>query len=179
MIFKSSAALFIISIAAAISLSFVHEVTLEPIALRQTEAEAAAIQTLFPESDTVAEVDITDANISRVLSVSSGNSLLGWAVFTSPRGYGGPINMMVGIDTNGVVKGVQILSHTETPGLGANASQLRFKDQYLNKSQNLTVTKAPPGDNEIQAITSATITSRSVTDGVNHALAFIAAKLIS
>ncbi len=82
---------------------------------------------------------------------------------------------MVGLSSAGKVTGIKILSHTETPGLGANAPLPKFSDQYKNKpiKEKLEVVKvAPSKDNQIQAITGATITSKAVTLGVNDAVDF-------
>ena len=71
--------------------------------------------------------------------------------------------------------GIKILSHTETPGLGANAPKPQFSGQYKDKpiENKLEVVKvAPTKDNEIQAITGSTITSKAVTLGVNDAIDF-------
>ena len=70
--------------------------------------------------------------------------------------------------------GHQILSHTETPRLGAKAAEPAFSGQFRDKkTDELTVTKTSPGkDSEIQAISGATITSRAVTSGANTALKY-------
>jgi electron transport complex protein RnfG len=107
-----------------------------------------------------------------VLSCHKGGALTGYVVFASPKGYSGSVDIMVGFDTAGTLMGVQILSHAETPGLGANATKPSFLDQFKSKNGELTVTKAPPGENEIQAITSATITSTAMVRGVNEARTF-------
>lgn len=89
-------------------------------------------------------------------------------------GFDGEITMMVGIDADGKVLGISIISHTETAGLGAvaaadNAKGQAFRDQFIGMSGSLAVTK---DGGEVDAITGATITSRAVTRGVNQALEF-------
>lgn len=90
----------------------------------------------------------------------------GQAVVASPRGYSGPIEMMVGIDKEGKVTGVKILNHRETPGLGANIVKSRFLNQFIGKSLKDPI--EPKKD--IDAITGATISSRAVCSGVREAL---------
>ncbi|MDR1914349.1 MAG: RnfABCDGE type electron transport complex subunit G [Clostridiales bacterium] len=165
--------LLVITAIAAALLGFVRDVTLDPIAERQKEGEAAAISSIFANADESKEEVIESELVSRVLSVYAQGEFIGYAVFTSSVGYGGAVDLLVGVNADKVIQGVQILNHTETPGLGANAANAPFLDQYKDKSQALTVSKSAPAGNEIQAITSATITSTAVTNGVNSALIFV------
>ena len=68
---------------------------------------------------------------------------------------------------NGAITGVEILSHGETPGLGANAVKPDFKNRFIGKSGQLTVDKNSNDGQNVQAITAATITSKAVTGAVN------------
>ncbi len=77
---------------------------------------------------------------------------------------------MVGIDTSGKVTGVSILSISETAGLGMNARNESFINQYIGKSGTIGICKNGASDTEIQALTGATITSKAVTSAVNTAL---------
>jgi len=90
----------------------------------------------------------------------------GKAVSVSPRGYSGPINMMVGVDRSGTVIGIKILNQTETPGLGANVVKTKFLNQFIGKTAKDQI--EPKKD--IDAITGATISSRAVCKGVKDAL---------
>jgi len=85
----------------------------------------------------------------------------------------------VGIDNKGKLIGIKILSHTETPGLGAKAAEPAFSDQFEQKNvDSVVITKTKPAaENEVQAISGATITSRAVADGVNTALEYWAKNL--
>lgn len=90
----------------------------------------------------------------------------GKAIAVSPRGYGGPIEMMVGIDEKGKISGVKILSHRETPGLGANIVKPKFLEQFKGK----TLKDPIEPKKDIDAVTGATISSRAVCAGVKEAL---------
>jgi electron transport complex protein RnfG len=90
----------------------------------------------------------------------------GKAVSVSPRGYSGPINMLVGVDRLGKLIGIMILNQTETPGLGANVSRPIFLNQFIGKTDKDPI--EPKID--IDAITGATISSRAVCSGVKQAL---------
>ncbi|MBQ8621780.1 MAG: FMN-binding protein [Oscillospiraceae bacterium] len=99
----------------------------------------------------------------------------GYAVQVCPSGFNGQMDMMVGIDPEGNVTAISIISHTETAGLGAvaaadTAAGDAFRSQFAGLSGTLAVTK---DGGEIDALTGATITSRAVTAGVNAALACV------
>ena len=103
----------------------------------------------------------------------------GYAVEVTPTtGFNGAITMMVGIDNEGKVLGISVVTQTETAGLGAVAAATTsageaFRDQYVGLSGSVSVTK---DGGEVEAITGATITSRAICDGVKAALACVANK---
>ena len=97
-------------------------------------------------------------------------------VFTAAaKGYGGDVTVMVGIGADGKVTGIEILSHDETPGLGANSTKPEFKNRFVGKSGVLMVSKTSNEGQNVQAITAATITSKAVTSAVNASLSAYAA----
>ena len=105
----------------------------------------------------------------------------GWAVQVSANGFGGEVNMMVGIDKAGNVIGISIISHAETPSLGAvaaenNAAGEGFRSQFAGLSGTLAVKK---DGGTVDAISGATITSRAVVEGVNAALRCVAKEVQS
>lgn len=111
---------------------------------------------------------------SVVTAYKGGNELLGYVItVTNGEGYGGDIQISVGVLADGAVAGVEILSIGETPGLGMNAQN----DSFLNKFSGVTTdgfTYTKTGStrpDEIDAISSATYTTKSMTNGVNAALA--------
>ncbi|MBQ8766294.1 MAG: FMN-binding protein [Clostridia bacterium] len=97
-------------------------------------------------------------------------NVIGYVFTTSAKGYGGEIVTMVGVKADGTVSGMDFLSISETAGLGMNADADEFKNQYVGKSGEIGVNKNAPAENEIQALTGATITSKAVTEAVNIAL---------
>ena len=99
-----------------------------------------------------------------------------YAVEVNPIGFDGPVKMMVGV-VGGKVTGISIISHTETPGLGAVAAEKSakgagFRVQFIGLVSGIEVNGE--GENSIDSITGATITSKAVTAGVNAALEFVA-----
>ena len=102
-----------------------------------------------------------------VYDASDGEKTVGTVVnIISKDGYGGDIQLAVGVDTENRVTGVAILSINETAGLGMNAER-DLVPQYPGKNGRLKVTK---DGGEIEAISGATITSRAVTNAVSAAL---------
>ena len=97
-------------------------------------------------------------------------NIAGYVFTTSAKGYGGDIVTMVGVNSDGTVSGMDFLSISETAGLGMNADSDDFKNQFVGKSGEVGVNKNEPAENEIQALTGATITSKAVTEAVNIAL---------
>ena len=110
------------------------------------------------------------------VGLDSAGQTVGYVFETESKGYGGTVKVMTGISTQGNVTGVIVLSHSETPGLGANAEKESLRDQYKEQPvSNLTggiqvVKFQAPQEGEIQAMTGATITSNAVTSAVNQAI---------
>ena len=94
----------------------------------------------------------------------------GYVLRVSTSGFGGAIDMMVGVDTNGTVTGISIISHSETASLGANCTREDFRSQFVGASGAVAVTK---DGGQIEALTGATVTSRAVSDGVSLALRYV------
>ena len=163
--------LLIIAAVMAAALAGVNYITAPIIAELKAEKTQAAIEAVLPGGgESVAFSD--DSGI--VTTVYQGES--GYAVEVAPVGFDSAITMMVGIDNEGNVLGIDIISHKETAGLGAvaaadTAAGEAFRTQYVGKSGVLAVSK---DGGEIDALTGATITSRAVTSGVNAALAVVA-----
>ena len=92
---------------------------------------------------------------------------------TDKEGYGGDIQITVGITADGTISGVAFLSISETAGLGMKATEPSFYNQYVNKKADKFVVSKDGGDGEqIDALSGATITSRAVTGAVNTALGY-------
>ena len=113
------------------------------------------------------------AVIDGIAYLVSGNNTYGYVVtVTSKEGYGGDIQFSVGFDMEGKVTGISVLSIAETAGLGMKAKDKAFLDKFVGKSGgNFVVDKDNTSGlpNEIDAISSATITTRAFTKGVNAA----------
>lgn len=181
--------LLIITAIAALILGWAHKITLEPIKQQNIKTNNEAMKEVLPSAEGFKKLGATvpeageklelqlpkEGPILEVNKGEKGGQVAGYTIKVATKGYAGLIEMMVGISTEGKVDGIKILSHSETPGLGANAPNPEFSGQYKGKpiAKPLDVVKTTPSaDNQIQAITGATITSRAVTKGVNDAVAF-------
>jgi len=180
-IVKPGLVLFVTALIAALTLSLIREATRETIAQNEINKRIAAMSEVLPQADGTFGETVETGNEAGVISYQeglAGGQTVGYVMSVSEIGYGGTISLLVGISADGTVADVRIIAHTETPGLGAKASDDSFLSQYTGKSGALRVVKqAPAANNEIQAITSATITTTAVTNGINKALAFYESEL--
>lgn len=190
-IIKLGFVLLLVCMVAALALGFTNEVTKEPIAFNISESNRLARVEVFPQADNFkliatideeaeeytphasAEMFLADyADVAEVYEASNAaGDVLGYVIRTTPYGYGGSIDVIIGFQLDGVITGVRVGDHQETPGLGAKAKLAKYYDQYngLTATGDIVVIKeaVKEGQNAIVAITSATITSDAITSGVN------------
>lgn len=171
-ILKNTWILTVITLVAGVTLGFVYEITKDPIAKAQEAAKQEACREVFPEADTFEIVEQkTDAVDEVYMAVKEGAEVGCVITATSKEGYGGDIQVTVGITSDGMINGISILSINETAGLGMNAKKPEFMGQYAGKiTDHFYVDKDGGTGEEIAAISGATITSRAVTQAVNTAL---------
>ncbi|SHE67918.1 RnfABCDGE type electron transport complex subunit G [Alkalibacter saccharofermentans] len=183
---RLSLVLFIISGIAALLLGATNYVTKDVIAEQiRLENEKARMEVLgdaeeFQQLDedliSAAAQSLGFDNLEVIEEVYEGISAgqaVGYTFKSVPRAYGGEITVLTGISIDGTVTGMRIVSHTETPGLGAKATDGSFMAQFENQSATspLQVIKSgTPGQNEISAITGATITTEAIAQGVNYSI---------
>lgn len=177
-IFGVGLKLFLITAISAMTLAFTNSIT-EPVIRKNAEKkqEESMKKVLseavsFEKSDmsALALVDLQCAVTDVYKGINEAGKEAGYAVMVSSGGYGGEITLAVGIDSELKVTGVDVISHSETPGLGAKCVSDVFKNQFINKGIGVEAVKNGAKDNQIDAITSATITSKAVTNGVNTAI---------
>ena len=169
-------ALLVIAAVSGGVLGLVYGMTKDAIAEVDQKKNEAAIQAVLPlEGEITYKADTLKYNYGGVdltfpcnLAYDANGNFQGAAVKTSEGGFGGKIDMMVGFLADGTIKGISVLSHAETPGLGANMTG-KFKDQFVDKNPadfRLIVTK---DGGDVDAITAATITSRAFSKAVDKA----------
>ncbi len=166
---KLSGVLCVITLAAALLLACVNSMTEEKIAAADKKASEEAMRHIMAAATSFAPV--TDSVYE---ARDKDGVAVGWCATVTEKGFGGDLVMMVGLDTEYTVCGIEILSHSETPGLGAKATEQTFKEKFVGKSAALSVVKnATDNPSEVQAITGATITSRAAASGVADTKALI------
>ena len=172
-VLRLAATLLIITAVVAAALAGVNAITAPAIAKLTAEKTQMAIEAVLPgggeEMTDLNAVDYEGADL--VSKVYKGES--GYAIEVTPGGFDNTITMMVGVDFEGNILGIDIISHTETAGLGAVADAetpagQNFRGQFVGMSGSVAVEK---DGGQVDSITGATITSRAVCDGVNAALA--------
>lgn len=166
-----AAALLIICLIATTLLAGTNLITSEKIALNAVETEKASRMLVLPEGKEYGEVTTLESGITYCVGLDESGNQVGYVFTANAKGYGGTVAVMVGLDNEGIITGIEILSHSETPGLGANATKDDFKGRFVGKSGELTVDKTSNDGQNIQAITAATITSKAVTGAVNSVTA--------
>ena len=186
-IIKNTIILTVITLVSGLLLGLAYEVTKDPIAQSEENAKREAWQAVFPDADLTAfeETDVDtdvadqviadlgiDATIDEVCTVDGGDT--GYVITaTDSEGYGGDIQVVVGITADGTVSGISFLSISETAGLGMNAKNESFYGQYVGVQTDHFYVSKDGGEGEpIDAISGATITSRAVTGAVNAALGY-------
>ena len=171
-IIKTAVSLFLICAVAAGATAFVNSVTADTIQANAAKEADAAKGAVLDAAESFEEVSLSDGNTGYIGKNAAGETV-GYVFSSSATGYGGKLEIMTGFDPAGAVTGVQILSINETPGLGMRAKNDSFLQQFPGTDGELTVIKnAVPQQNEIQALTSATITSRAMAKAVNAARAY-------
>ena len=176
-------ALLVIAAVSGGVLGLVYGVTKDAIAEVDQKKNEAAIKAVLPLENVTYKADTLKYNYEGAdltfpcnLAYDANGNFKGAAVKTNEGGFGGKIDMMVGFLADGTIKGTSVLSHAETPGLGANMTG-KFKDQFVDKNPNnfKLIVKKDGGD--VDAITAATITSRAFSKAVDKAYqAFMANK---
>ncbi|WOC31457.1 MULTISPECIES: RnfABCDGE type electron transport complex subunit G [Caproicibacterium] len=168
---KPVVVLFLICLIVSLMLAFTNELTKNKIVEINQQNEQASQQQVLPGADSFE----TKTSQGVTYSVGKkGGAVTGYVFTTTSKSYGGDVKVMTGISKDGKVTGVNLLETSDTPGLGLNAQDASFRDQYKQKvpdSGQFEVNKSgKTGDGQIAALTGATITSRAVTDAVNQAV---------
>ena len=167
--------LFAVTAVTGLILGLVQNITQRAIERVELEARNAAFRIVMPAAQNFETFEVKpDEVISDVQKGTDGSGLVGWCLSVNAKGYGGNVAFIVGITKEGTVKAINILNHSETPGLGAKSTEPEFYEQFNDKSVlPLKVVKgAASNPDEIAAISGATITSNAVTSGVNSAVEY-------
>ena len=191
-IIKNTLSLTLITVVLGAVLGLVHSVTAEPIAQQEVMKKQEACEKVFSGaasfetvdlaaegleeqfSTALSEAGLTEEHIDEVYyAADDSGSIQGYVLtVTTGEGYGGDIQFAMGISLDGTIQGISFLSIGETAGLGMRANTEEFKSQFAGKNaESIVYSKTgASGENEIDALSGATITTTAVTNGVNAGL---------
>lgn len=151
--------------------SFVYSVTIDAYNQNLENEKRIALTGIFAESnsDVIDYETMTNSNpaVNDIYYVSKNGEGAGFCVNITAKGFGGDMTLMIGYNYDGSLKGVQVISHAETPGVGTKALVSEHLSQYNGKSGELTIAKGSSAD--ISAVSGATISSKAVHAAVNSA----------
>lgn len=171
--------LAIICIVVTLALSSTNLLTagkIEALAIEtQNKAMAKLMEGEYEEITETLTLDKTEVTYN---IVKKDEQVIGYIFITSAKGYGGDIQVMTAVNSDGTVAAVEILDASgETPGLGQNVTKPDWYAQFAGLKDDITIIKggtANAENNEINAVTGATISSKAVTSAVNQALDYAA-----
>ena len=189
-IVKNTLILTAITVVSGLLLGVVYGITKEPIAQAQENTKQEAYRTVLSDASEFETVEFDADAAASLLSengytsdviteIAEGTDASGETVgyvisVQSSEAYDGSLSLSVGIASDGTVTGIEMLEISETAGLGMKADEAEFKDQFKDKNvQKFTYTKTgEDGDDKIDAISGATITTNAVTNAVDSALVY-------
>ena len=176
-LFKLTVVLTIICSLAATALALVYTITKEPIAYQQRLKKLKAIKAVQPDYDNEPDQDFVDLKTdgsaevpTRFYITKKGETPTGVVFMVSAVGYGGTIDLMVGLNPEGSITGVQVLRHTETPGLGAKITEEKFLKQFIAKNVQDTNWALKKEGGDIDQISGATISPQAVVKALSGGL---------
>lgn len=184
-IVKSTLILVAITLTAALCLAVVNAVTKDRIKIAEKNERMDSFYTVMKNANVFDQIPNSDVdkynaeNSVNVIEAYKGydkeNKLTGIVVSVlSHNGYGGDIVLSVGVDPDGVITGMKVTSMSETSGLGANCQNEEWAAQFAGKTIPLTYSKngQQNDNNTVDALTSATITTKAVLEAVNVGTGF-------
>lgn len=188
---KEAAILFAITLIAGLALGFTYQLTKEPIRIQKEKKMREACQEVFTDASefTVIEIMADEETMTEMASrgvtvgkiyeaTNSSATRLGYVVEVSTKGYEKPISIYLGVRNDGTLNGISIVEIAETPGLGMRAEEVLVPQFAGKKVKEFTYTKVgSQSDSEIDAIASATVTTKAVLNAVNAGLDFFADEL--
>lgn len=189
---RDSLILFAITLIAGLLLGGVYAITKNPIAKTQEDKKNEAYQAVFTDAEEFTEVTdaadaqqiLTDAGYTKdridevKAAMDADGNILGYVMtITSSEAYGGELQLAMGIRMDGTVNGISFLSLSETIGLGMEAKKPEFQEQFAGKQveQFVYSKTGAAADNEIDALSGATITTNAVTNAVNAGICYAGA----
>ena len=164
-------ALMVITVVSGGVLGFVYGLTKPAIDQVEANKNLKAINEVLKSDVEIVKTETMDIDdLTYNLAYDAEGNFIGAAIKTySKNGFGGKIELMVGMLANGIINKVSVLSQAETPGLGANMVNDKFKGQFDGKDPKTFILKVKKDGGDVDAITAATISSRAVSEAIKKA----------
>jgi len=167
--------MLVICIVVTLALSGTNLLTKEKIADMEAKTQNDSMKEVLSADNYNEKTAKIDGEEVTYYEAESSGKVIGNIFVIIEKGYGGDLKVMCAIDSDNTVKSVKVLdASNETPGLGQNTANEDFYGQYSGLHREITVQKgsAKSENNEINAVTGATISSKAVTSAVNKALSY-------
>ena len=171
---RNAGSLGAVVLVAALCVGLVDRATRQTIAVRENREQQELLARVMPEAKMATETPYVTEEALSILAGYNENELVGHCVEVEVQGFGGVIKMVVGVDMDGEVTGVIVTGHSEHAGIGGQAMEKSYLQQYVG----LSGTVRDEGRNSVDAVSGATDTCRAITAGVNKAL-YITSRLES
>lgn len=179
---KLGGILLIITMISGLLLGFANDLTKEAI-IENSKISKEDLSYIMPLAEKIQDTDIQleeDDSIKEVYEAVSGNDVIGYVMKVRTKGFHGDVDFVVAISNEDIVTGMKVLSHSETPGLGAKITEEYFTERFRDKpaTELLEVVKVTPNsDIEVEAISGATSSSKASVNAVNEAITFYLNKI--
>lgn len=171
--FKSVFAITIITVLAGIMLALSYSLTKDKIAYQERQEILNAFTSILPYHNNEPDKDYKIINNQKVFIAKDNGTITGYAVnVINTQGYGGAISILTGTDSQGVISGVAVIYHSETPGLGDKITNKSFLDLFKGFAVNDKIAVKKDGGT-IGQFSGATISPRAVAAGVKDSLKVI------
>lgn len=184
-IIKITLNLIVIYIVGGLLLAGIYSITSPIIFVKNKEEKEIALKKMIIEAQSITKPN--DGDWSQEFNnkpkhaewfvAEKDNKVIGYVVETFGKGYSSFINILIGLDKDLKITGINILHHGETPGLGDEIEKPAFKDQFIGKDLNHIELVKGDANGKISAITGATISSRAVTKGIRAGVEMLTKRL--
>ena len=173
--FKLGITLLIITAITGVIIGFANNLTKDAI-LENSKINKEDLKAILPQAESIQDIEFTETEtVKEVYEAVNGGEVVGHVLKVTTKGFHGPVDFAIGISVDEKVSGIKVLSHSETPGLGAKIEEEKFTTRFSDKgiSEDLEAVKVTPNkDNEVEAISGATTSSKATVSAVNDAIRF-------
>jgi electron transport complex protein RnfG len=172
---KSTVVFLVFVLVSVVLIGLTYTVTAGPLEMQRGELEGGAVRELLPATHRTSDVDLEeDSTLSHLVRCyDAGDEFIGYVFTAVTSGFAGDIEMMVALNPQGVIEGLQVIEHSETAGIGDGIGEEWFAEMFVGRSGMLFSSSNATDPQEIDVITGATISTDAIIRGVNDASAYI------